>query len=229
MLRYALRLHVQINRHMTDFTCLYGCEILTFVMREKTQPETFNTKFRTRIYIWRIKDQVDVTCYFISLLMCSKCFGHSYILHQELATVLLNYHMVVLFLFCCVLEFWCGWVGVVAGWSLQHGYHPKPATPKLQHTTNQEHTTDVVIQQNSRRLLMMDVLMSETCWAHKKWNKIASDIKLVFNSSTITMMRGPINIRIYMSNAYEIANEWRKLNLWKLILWQWLGLLNRKG
>ena len=32
---------------------------------------------------------------------------------------------------------------------------------------------------------MMDILMSETCWAHKKWNKIASDIKLVFYSSTI--------------------------------------------
>jgi len=31
---------------------------------------------------------------------------------------------------------------------------------------------------------MMDILMSETCWAHKKWNKIASDIKLVFYSST---------------------------------------------
>ena len=30
----------------------------------------------------------------------------------------------------------------------------------------------------------MDILMSETCWAHKKWNKIASDIKLVFHSST---------------------------------------------
>ena len=25
---------------------------------------------------WRIKDQLDVTCYFISLLMCSACFGH---------------------------------------------------------------------------------------------------------------------------------------------------------
>ena len=37
--------------------------------------------------------------------------------------------------------------------------------------------------------------MSETCWAHKKWNKIANDIKLVFYSSTITMMHGPINIR----------------------------------
>jgi len=50
----------------------------------------------------------------------------------------------------------------------------------------------VVIQQNSRKLLMMDILMSETCWAPKKWNKIASDIKLVFYSSTITMMHGQI-------------------------------------
>jgi len=31
----------------------------------------------------------------------------------------------------------------------------------------------------------MDILMSETCWAHKKWNEIASDIKLVFYSSTM--------------------------------------------
>ena len=46
-------------------------------------------------------------------------------------------------------------------------------------------TTDVVIQQHSRKLLMMDILKSETCWARKKWNKIASDIKLVFHSSTI--------------------------------------------
>ena len=28
-------------------------------------------------------------------------------------------------------------------------------------------TTDVVIQQHSRKLLMMDILMSETCRAHK--------------------------------------------------------------
>jgi len=25
---------------------------------------------------WRIRDKLDVTCYFISLLMCSTCFGH---------------------------------------------------------------------------------------------------------------------------------------------------------
>jgi len=26
---------------------------------------------------------------------------------------------------------------------------------------------------------MMDILMSETCWVHKKWNKIANDVKLL--------------------------------------------------
>ena len=45
-------------------------------------------------------------------------------------------------------------------------------------------TTDVVIHQHSRKLLKIDILMSETCWAHNKWNKIASVIKLVFHSST---------------------------------------------
>ena len=71
---------------------------------------------------------------------------------------------------------------------------------KTQRTENK--TTDVVIQQHSRKLLVMDILMPETCWAHKKWNKIASDIKLVFHSSTITMMHGPINIRFVWHVSY---------------------------
>ena len=29
-----------------------------------------------RTYCWWMKDQIDVTCYFISLLMCSACFWH---------------------------------------------------------------------------------------------------------------------------------------------------------
>jgi len=51
----------------------------------------------------------------------------------------------------------------VAGFSLQHGHYSNPAAPNLQHTTNREKTTDVVVQQHSRKLLMMDILMSETC------------------------------------------------------------------
>ena len=90
--------------------------------------------------------------------------------------------LVVLFLVQCVLDFRCGWVGVVS--ALQA---PTPTQP---HRNSNTHRTknnmiNVVIQQNSRKLLMMDILMSETCWADKKWNKIASDIKFVFYSSNI--------------------------------------------
>ena len=59
----------------------------------------------------------------------------------------------------------------------QHQQHQISNTQR-----NENKMTDVVIQQHSRKLL---ILMSETCWAHKKWNNIASDIKLVFHSSTI--------------------------------------------
>ena len=53
--------------------------------------------------------------------------------------------------------------------------------------------TDVVIHQHSRKLLMMGIL----CPKHVEHirSEIASDIKLVFHSSTIIMMHGPINIR----------------------------------
>ena len=76
---------------------------------------------------------------------------------------------VFLFSVRCVLEIWCGWVWVVS--MLQAS------------ACNMDTMTNLVIQQHSRKLLMMDILMSETCWVHKKWNKIASDIKLVFYSS----------------------------------------------
>jgi len=88
------------------------------------------------------------------------------------------------------------WSGIrVAGWSCASACNTD-TTPTQPHRNANKHrtknnTTNVVIQQNGRKLLMMDILMSETCWAHKKWNKIASDIKLVFYSSTIKL-----NIRI---------------------------------
>jgi len=41
-------------------------------------------------------------------------------------------------------------------------------TLMLNHPSLQNKTTDVVIQQHSRKLLMMDILMFETCLAHKK-------------------------------------------------------------
>ena len=121
---------------------------------------------------WGKKNQLDVTCYFISLIMCSTCFGHKYIHLQEPATVLMNYHVGRL-----VLSSLC--VGVFAAADIWWC-----SFCRLKHYCSVR-----------RRLLKMDILMSETYWAHNKWNEIASDIKLVFHSSTIAMMHCPINIR----------------------------------
>ena len=85
--------------------------------------------------------------------------------------------LVVLFLVRCVLEFRCGWVGVVS--VLQAEACNTDTTPNQPHRNSNTHrtknnTTNVVIQQNSHKLLMMDILMFEACWAHKKWNKIVT-------------------------------------------------------
>ena len=90
--------------------------------------------------------------------------------------------------FCLGVSVWLGWSGIrVAGWSTTCASACNTyTTPTQPHRNSNTHRTmnnmtNVVIQQNNRKLLMMDIFMPETCWA--KWNKIASDIKLVFYSS----------------------------------------------
>ena len=105
--------------------------------------------------------------------------------------------LVVFFFVRCVLEFRCGWVGLVS--VLQASSCNTDTTQTQPHRNSNTHrtknnTTNVVIQQNSRKLLMMDILMSGTRWTHKKWNKITSDIKLVFYSSIYILLR------IFMDN-----------------------------
>ena len=113
---------------------------------------------------------------------------------------------VVLFSVRCMLQLWCGWFCrlLQAEASACNTGTTQTQPHQICNTQRTENkTTDAVIQQDSRKLLMMDILMSETCWAHKKWNKIASDIKLVFRSSTITIMHRPLNIRF--TNDHSIC------------------------
>jgi len=52
----------------------------------------------SRIYKYlKNKNQLDVTYYFIVLLIGSTCFGHYYVHHQELPTIMLITTLVVLF------------------------------------------------------------------------------------------------------------------------------------
>jgi len=48
--------------------------------------------------------------------------------------------------------------------------------PNLQHTINQERKDQCGNQHHSRELLMMGIVMVETCWAYKKYNKVISGI-----------------------------------------------------
>jgi len=134
---------------------------------------------------WRKKNLSDATFYFIGLLVGSTCFVHYYAYHQELATIMLITTLVVSFFLCCRLE---------VSFSLQPGKYSNLTVTNLQPTANQERNDQYGNQHYRRELLMMGIVVPETCWAYKKYNKIIIGIQLVFYSSVVTMMHGPINI-----------------------------------
>ena len=73
----------------------------------------------------------------------------------------------IFFLVRCVLEFRCGWIGVVSVLQAEAACNTD-TTPTQPHRNSNTHrtknnTTNVAIQQNSRKLLMMDILISVTC------------------------------------------------------------------
>ena len=117
-----------------------------------------------------------------------------------------------------LLSEWRVFTEVVVAWSTTQPAKRAPLKTQPHQISNTQRTenkaTEMVSHQHSRKLLMMDILMSETCWAHKRWNKIASDMKLVFNSSTITMMHGPINIRFHLQFVGTVKlfhnTQWRR-------------------
>ena len=118
---------------------------------------------------WRIKDQLDVTCYLFHFL----CAQHVSDINISITRSLR--------LFCWITTV----VSVLQAEACNTDTTPTQPNPNSNTHRTKKNTTNVVIQHNSRKLLMVDILMSETCWAHKKWNKIASDIKFVFYSTTI--------------------------------------------
>ena len=80
--------------------------------------------------------------------------------------MLLNYLICRYVLVRCVLEIWCGWVGVVSVLQAE-GCNTDTTPTQPQHISNTQRTKNIttcaVIQQHSRKLLMMDILVSETC------------------------------------------------------------------
>ena len=63
--------------------------------------------------------------------------------------------------------------------SLQPGHYSDLTAPNLQPTATQERDDQCGNQHCSRELLMMGIVVPETCSAYKKYNKIISSIQLV--------------------------------------------------
>ena len=85
--------------------------------------------------------------------------------------------------FAVMLEVRCSLAGVVSGLlgsstclSLQPGQHSNLTVPNLQHTANQERHDQCDNQHHSRELLMMGIVILETSWAYRKYNKITSGV-----------------------------------------------------
>ena len=108
-----------------------------------------------RASLWWLKNKRPTWCH--SILFHFLCAQHVSDINISIIRSLWLFcwitTLVVLFLVRCVLEIRSGIR--VAGWSTS-----------CASACNTDTTTT-------------HILMSETCWAHKKWNKIASDIKLV--------------------------------------------------
>jgi len=62
--------------------------------------------------------------------------------------------------------------------TLQPGHYSSLTAPNLQHAANQERNDQCGNQHHTRELLMMGIVMPETCWAYKKYNKIKSQFEV---------------------------------------------------
>ena len=111
------------------------------------------------------KNEQDAIFYFIVLLIGSTCFGHYYAHDQELTTIMLITTLVR-----------------AATYSLQPGHYSSLTTPNLHPTANQERNDQCGNQHHSRELLMMGIVVPETCRAYKKYNiiKVASICFFIF-------------------------------------------------
>ena len=132
------------------------------------------------------KNQLDVIYYFIVLLIGSTCFGHYFAHHQELATIMLittlNYQSTNETHYTQENTTITTHKGSQLLKLTETRYQLQPSDKELHIYINATRSIftewyDVCGNRHySRELLMMSIVMPETCWASKKYNKIISGI-----------------------------------------------------
>ena len=121
---------------------------------------------------WRIKPNYMSLATFIFFLETQYVSSINMPIFRILRLCCSTTTLSVTFFVCCVLEWGCG--SAIPDTSLAEP-HPKSSTQQTKNGTN-----NVAVQQHSRKLLKMGILMLETCWVSKKKIKVASGIYLCF-------------------------------------------------
>ena len=89
--------------------------------------------------------------------------------------------------------------------NMQNEHHQIPAAPNMQHTTNWEQDDRRGNSTTQSQTPDYGYINARTCWAQKKWNRIASDIKLVFHSSNILFV---MLVNSLFSKVYRDPLKW---------------------
>ena len=146
--------------------------------------------------IWIKRDQLDVTCFFISLFNAQHVSGVNTSILRSLRLICWVISWVVLLSYdvCwCYGVVWLGWCGVISLCRLKHCFNQHPDTPAK--PSYQSNTTHEITQQISRKLLRMDVLTPETCWAWNNemkkqvtssWSLFIQIVRILFDSFVLT-------------------------------------------
>ena len=142
-----------------------------YLKLEKTTASELYPVSNLALYSWWIKANLMSLAILFYFLCAQRVSDINISITRNLRLFCWITTLVILFLVRCVLEFRCGWVGVVS--VLQAEACNTNTTPTQPHRNSNTHRTknnmtNVVIQQNSRKLLMLDTLMPETCWVSKK-------------------------------------------------------------
>jgi len=125
---------------------------------------------------WVKRDQLDVTWFIISLLNVQHVWDVNTSILRSLRLICWVISWVVLLWFdvCwCYIVVWLWWCGIrMQVEALVHqptyGYHTTQPNHNVTPTHIEPDTTHEVTQRISRKLLRMDVLTSERCWALNK-------------------------------------------------------------
>ena len=113
----------------------------------------------------KIPNRCNRWIFIADLIACSTCFGHSYAHHQELESII---QVVAACRIRCLVFKMSVWCVRFAGCSPQTGHITLSSTP-YRHLENQaSNTTGSNHLYNTLELLMMGIMVPETCWASNK-------------------------------------------------------------